>query len=170
LPLEKEADDMRVSPFATVAVFALASCCGAGCSPRPTPADRTIGIHLYRQTNPPNKCVVSFDNVNLKDPANAVVYTGHKVIWEVTKNDCGDLKKVTKKALGLQHLNLKGQPASWIKDCNALDSVPGQFSSPPRFLCDIPKLPNEELGQYEYGIDGDDVDPSDPGLDVQRGH
>lgn len=91
---------MRVSPVVTVAAFALASCFGAGCtspppapSPTPTPIptptpeptprakDLTIGIHLYRQPDPPKKCVVSFNVPDLKEAKNAVAYTGYQVIW-----------------------------------------------------------------------------------------
>lgn len=50
--------------------------------------------------------------------------------------------------------------------------MPGEFVTPPDIRCFIPPYetdPKDILGQYEYGIDGDDVEPSDPDLDVKRG-
>jgi hypothetical protein len=170
---------MRACPLVTATAIAVVSWVGAGCSPRPTPSptpsptphDLTIGIHLFRQAEPPKKCLVSFDNADFKLAQHAVAYTGFNVTWQVTKNDCGDLKKLKKKALGLKYLKVKGgQTAKWIKNCTDLSDVPGQFSSPPAFLCQIPVADEGDIeGLYEYEIDGDSVEPKDPDLDVKRG-
>jgi len=170
---------MRVSLLVTVVAIALAGCGGRTPSPSPTPTAAptpspspthvTIGIHLHRQVDPPRKCLATLDDSSMKT---AVVYTGFQVIWPVTKNECGDLQKITKKALGLKFLKHQsdGRPAKWFKDCSVLNSVPARSSGPLSFGCLIPdKTVPDVLGLYEYEIDGDSVEPQDPGLDVRPG-
>ena len=183
---------MRIAPLVKATAIALACCVGPACSqrptatppppptttltpaPTPTESDVTIDIHLYPQPDHSQKCAVSFD-----DPAakSAVAYTGYQVIWRVTRNECGDIKKGAAKALGFKFLKRvsDGQPAKWHKRCTTLPFVPGVFDTPPQIVCFIPSKDDKDMplkdveGKYEYEIDGDDVDPVDPGLDVKPG-
>jgi|OpeIllAssembly_1097287.scaffolds.fasta_scaffold788386_2 hypothetical protein len=174
---------MRVSPFVAVAAIALVGCAAPQASPpptptptptatptpSPTPSNVTIGIHLHRQPDPPRKCLVTIDDAGWK---HATAYTGFQVIWEVTKNDCGDVKKGNRKALGLRFLKdkPKQQPAPWFHRCSTLPFVPGEFTKGPQFGCSIPPVASGTIeGKYEYEIDGDFVEPLDPELDVKRG-
>jgi hypothetical protein len=125
-----------------------------------------------------DKCVVRFAESRFKDPAVAVAYTAHAVIWQVTKNDCGERKreKPDGKALGLKYLRRKGstEPAPWLGRCQHLNLVPGRFRTPPAFRCDIPSAQSggwdgsDEVQIYEYEIDGDAVEPLDPGIGVKK--
>jgi hypothetical protein len=185
---------MRIAPLVKATAIVLACCVAPACSqqttatppppptttlpptptPSPTPSDVTIDVHLQRQPDPPRKCVVSFDDQEAKS---AVAYAGYEVIWRVTKNECGDVKKGSNKAFGLGSLNHAhgGQPAKWHKRCTTLPFVPAVFDTPPQVVCFIPSMNDGEFkktdveGQYEYELDGDDVKPVDPGLDVRPG-
>jgi hypothetical protein len=188
LLLEKEADAMRVSPLLTAAVIALTNCVAPGCTPsrpptptptptpsptpRPTETDLTIGINLQLDLSK-KKCVVGFD---LPAAKSAVAYTGYQVIWRITKNECGDLKKkeiFPNKALGLRFLRDKAKKhdAKWSDRCTTLPFVPREFVTPPEIRCFIPwEAEGNIVDLYEYGLDGDSVEPLDPELDVRKGH
>jgi hypothetical protein len=180
---------MRVAPLVKATAIALACCCGAGCSPNPTPSptqtpaptptppptpitsasDVTIDIHLYRQPDPPRRCVVAFDNPDTK---RAVAYTGYQVIWRVTQNECGDVKKGALKALGLKFIRHQhgGPPAKWRDQCTTLPFVPAVFDTPPQVVCFVSSATEGDVeGEYEYELNGDSVDPVDPDLDVRPG-
>jgi hypothetical protein len=147
----------------------------AGCTPQqpPPPKGEDLNVNVLLALDS-NKCVVRFRDVDLKKADRAIAWTGHSVIWHVVGNDCGERKKINKKALGLRYMRLKGtgEPAPWFKDCKALDNVPpgggGEFS------CAIPSSKTEgwrwtdDVLIYEYEIDGDEVEPGDPGIGVKR--
>lgn len=174
---------MRVAPLVKAAAIAIACWVGVGCaqpprptptptpSPTPTPAasDLTIDINLSPDEKK-KKCVVRFDVPAAKEAARAVAYTGYQVIWRVTSNRCGDKKKGGGKALGLKSLKGKKDQMDWLDRCTTLPFVPAVFDKPPQIVCFIPwKADGDIVGEYEYFVDGDDVDPLDPGLDVRPG-
>jgi hypothetical protein len=153
---------------AVLSLAAVTACATGAHEPGGTPKDLTIGVVLVREGN---KCVVRFADASFKHETKAIAWTDHAVIWEVRTNGCGELKKISRKALGLKHLKLKatGAPAAWRDRCSGLDFVPARIHTPLPFRCHIPsaKEGNWE-GVYEYEIDGDSVEPVDPGVDVRR--
>jgi hypothetical protein len=153
---------MRSSLFVPLVVIVLGGCP----SKAETPVDRTIGIVLARKGD---RCVVDLEDSHLKDPKNAVAYTNHRVIWQVVRNECGELRKITGKALGLKFLKLRdtGEQAAWFNSCRPLDLVPATGTVD--FDCRIPSSGTGHWeGVYDYAIDGDSVDPGDPGIGVKR--
>ncbi len=157
---------MRLTIVASVALTALARCA----APQPGANDLKIDVVLAMDKG---KCVVRFAEPSLKDPTHAVAYTAHAVIWQVRSNACGEKAKTRPdgKALGLRFLRLRGatEPARWFDRCQPLNLVPGRFKTPPAFRCDIPSSETGTWeGVYEYEIDGDSVEPVDPGIGVKR--
>jgi hypothetical protein len=162
---------MRLIPAVPLAVIALAACA----PPPETPRDLTIDIVLAMERD---KCVVRFVDTRLKEPKNAVAWTNHQVIWRVLRNACGEkVGQKGGKALGLRHLKRKanGKSALWFERCEQLHVVPAVFKTPPEIRCYIPSAkawPEGELledhNEYEYEIDGDSVEPVDPGTDIRR--
>jgi hypothetical protein len=162
---------MRSMLVAPLVVTALASCASKNPPPPPAGQDLTIDVALALDNG---KCVVRFKDADLKKADRAVAWTGHSLIWHVVGNDCGDKKKIGKKALGLKYMKLKstGEPAPWFKNCKSLDHVPpgggGDVS------CVIPSSKTEgwqwtdDVLIYEYVIDGDEVDPGDPDVGIRR--
>ena len=165
---------MRLTPAVPVVLIALAAC-----SPPPDqPRDLTIDLVLVQETG---KCVVRFADTRLKDPNYAVAWTNHQIIWRVVRNGCGEkaTEKANGKALGLRLLKAKGKPESvkWFRRCPPLTLVPASFKTPPEIRCFIPSakdwpadepLQEREKNEYEYEIDGDSVEPVDPGVDIRR--
>jgi hypothetical protein len=157
---------MRLKAVLPLAV--LTACTAGVHQPGGTPKDLTIGVVLAREGN---KCVVRFADTSFKHERKAIAWTDHALIWEVRSNGCGELKKLSGKALGLKHLKLKatGAPAAWRDRCSALDFVPATIHTPLCMRCDIPSSQTGNWeGVYEYEIDGDSVEPVDPGVDVKR--
>jgi len=155
---------MRLTLVAPLVVTALASC--ASKAAPPPGADLTIAVFLAMDGN---KCIVRFEDTGLKNADRAIAWTNHAVIWQVTNKDCGEKTKIDKKALGLQYLKVKstGKPAAWFKDCTKLDRVPATGTV--EFRCRIPSSATGKWeGVYEYVIDGDSVEPADPGIGVKK--
>jgi hypothetical protein len=164
---------MRLIPAVALALTGLATC---STPPRASePNDLKIDLALALEGG---KCVVRFVDTRLKEPAHAVAWTNHQVIWRIVKNGCGE-KTAEKggKALGLRHLKRKatGNPTLWFDRCDLLKIIPAEFKTPPEFRCYIPSKdawprgePLEEHNEYEYEIDGDSVEPLDPGTDIRR--
>ena len=157
---------MRSTLVTPLVVIAL-----AGCGSQPEKFDDLkIDVVLALEKG---KCVVRFAEPRFKDPQVAIAYTAHAVIWHVKRNDCGEKtrEKPEGKALGLRYLRRRGstEPASWFGRCQPLSLVPARFRTPPVFRCDIPSSAQEGVeGLYEYEIDGDSIEPLDPGVDVKR--
>jgi hypothetical protein len=158
---------MRLTFVAPLVVAAVASC---GAQP-PKGEDLTIDVFLAMDGN---RCVVRFQDPRRKDAERAVAWTNHTVTWRVVRNGCGEKTKIDKKALGLKHLKRKGTGAAppWFQQCTKLDRVPAQ--GPVEFKCPIPSVKaggweeDEKIQVYEYEIDGDAVEPVDPGIGVKR--
>ena len=162
---------MRLTPAVPVVLIALAAC-----SPPPDqPRDLTIDLVLVQEGN---RCTVRFVDTRLKDPARAIAWTNHQLIWRVLRNSCGEkLALRDGKALGLRHLKRKdtGSPAVWLDRCTPLPVIPAEFRTPPEIRCYIPSAKNWPAGErlddvirYEYEIGGDSVEPVDPGVDIRR--
>ena len=154
---------MRLKAVVSLIPVALATCGGG-----PSGRDLTIDVFLALEGN---KCVVRFTDTGLKDARRAIAWTNHAVTWRVVRNDCGEKTKIDKKALGLKHLKVKstGAPAAWFDQCSKLDHVPARIQDPVAFKCQIPSSQTGRWeGLYEYEIDGDSIEPLDPGLDVKR--
>jgi hypothetical protein len=160
---------MRLNPVVPLVLTTLATCAPVPSPPPETRAkDLTIGLVLALDGK---KCVVRFADTGLKDAANAIAYTDHNVIWQVLSNACGEKTKAVAKALGLKYLKVKktGNPATWSGRCTTLDIIPARIHTPLSFWCAIPSsLTGQGDETYEYEIDGDSVEPVDPGLDVRR--
>jgi hypothetical protein len=158
-----------------VVVAALAGCSAKPSStPPPPPKGGNLTIEVALERNNKNKCVVRIQNPNLKDAQNAKVDTAHTLTWKVVGNDCGEKTKISKKALGLKSMKLKGttDSAFWLKDCSDLPRVP--VGGGVEFHCPIPTSTNPDwhwkgdYQTYEYEIDGDEVEPGDPDVGIRR--
>jgi hypothetical protein len=163
---------MRVTPLVPLLLVALATCKPVAPPPTKGPTDLTIDIVLALDHN---RCVVRFADTSFKSEQKAVAWTKHAVVWRVTANACGEKKKSTLKALGLKHFKLRnnGTAPAWLASrCSTLSFVPDSIGEPPQFRCDIPSIDDQETppepGIYDYAIDGDSVEPADPGLDLRR--
>jgi len=157
---------MRLNPAVPLVLVTLATCASA--PPEPKGEDLTIGVVLALEGN---KCVVRFVDPGLKDERRAIAWTGHKLTWQVQSNACGEKTKSVAKALGLKHLKLKetGAPAAWFRQCGTLDHIPAKIEGSVSFECRIPSSKTGKWeGVYEYEIDGDSVEPVDPGVDIRR--
>jgi hypothetical protein len=157
---------MRLTPAVVLVAVALPACARAPIAP--PPRDLNIDIALALRGN---KCVVSFVDQALKDPRKAIAHTDHAIVWRVVRNDCGEKQKVSSKALGLKHLRRQGaaEPAPWLGRCGALNLVPARIETPPEFRCDVPSSSTGTWeGVYDYEIDGDAIEPLDPGVDIRR--
>ncbi len=163
---------MRLTLVAPVILTALATCSSKSSPPPPPPGqDLTIEVALVLDNN---KCLARLKDTTKKDAANAIGWTNHAVIWKVVANDCGEKKKINKKALGLKSMKLKstGEVPPWFKDCKPLDDVPPGGGGD--FRCQIPSSKDwrwerpDETKIYEYVIDGDEVEPGDPDLGIKR--
>lgn len=155
---------MRLNAVVPLVLLALATCARG----QPSGKDLTIDVVLALEGN---KCVVRFADTGLKDERRAIAWTAHSVIWQVQSNACGEKTKSVAKALGLKYLKRKknGEPAAFFKECSKLDHIPAKIEGPLFFECKIPSSSTGNLeGIYEYEIDGDSVEPVDPGLDVRR--
>jgi len=153
---------MRLSAFVPLVLVTLMTCAG------PPGKDLTIDVVLALDGN---KCVVRFVDPGLKDAGHAIAWTAHAVTWQVRSNDCGEKKKTVAKALGLKHLKFKenGKTPEWFAQCTTLDAIPAKVQAPLAFKCPIPSFQTGVwIGLYEYEIDGDSVEPADPGLDIRR--
>jgi len=163
---------MRLIPAVALALTGLATC---STPPRASePNDLKIDLALALEGG---KCVVRFVDTRLKEPAHAVAWTNHLLIWRIVRNDCGEkLADKGGKALGLRYLKRKdnGNPARWFDRCGVLNVVPTRFKTPPEIRCYIPSAETwpADRGQldgvHEYEIDGDSVEPLDPGTDIRR--
>jgi hypothetical protein len=159
---------MRLAAAVPLALVALVACKGR-------PADLKIDVLLEMQNG---KCVVRFAKPRLKDAKVAIGYTGHAVIWEVKRNGCGEKtrNKEGAKALGLKFLKRRGaaEAPKWFDTCQWINVVPSRFQTPPAFRCDVPSTKDQpwegtdEIQFYEYEIDGNSVEPADPGLGIKR--
>jgi len=161
---------MRLTLVAPVVVTALASC-ASKTPPPPKGENLTMEVVLAMDNN---KCVVRLKDSGLKDAKRAIGWTNHTVTWKVVGNDCGEKTKINKKALGLKSMKLKGtaDSAFWLKGCSDLPRVPPGGGV--EFNCPIPTSTDpgwhwtvdEQI--YDYEIDGDEVEPGDPGLGIKR--
>jgi hypothetical protein len=169
---------MRLALAAPVALLALATCTAHVAPPLLPPDDLRIDLALAQENG---KCVVRFEDTHLKDPRYAIAWTNHQIIWRVVRNGCGEkaTEKANGKALGLRLLKAKGktEPVKWFRRCPPLSLVPASFKTPPEIRCYIPslndwptdeRLNERERNEYEYEIDGDSVEPVDPGVDIRR--
>jgi hypothetical protein len=155
---------MRLGPVVPLVLAALSTCAPG----QPSGKNLTIDVVLALEGN---RCVVRFADTALKDERRAIAWTAHSVIWKVQSNGCGEKTKTVAKALGLKYLKRKktGTPAAWLDQCSKLDHIPARIEAPLLFECKIPSSKTGDWeGIYEYEIDGDSVEPVDPGLDVKR--
>lgn len=159
---------MRLNPAVPLVLVALTTCAPVTPTLAPKPTDLTIDLDLVLDGK---KCAVRFADTGLKDPGRAIAHTSHNVFWRVRSNACGEKTKAVAKALGLKFLKVKktGKPAAWSGRCTTLDLIPAKIHTPLSFWCAIPSSKTGDWeGLYEYEIDGDSVEPLDPGLDVRR--
>ena len=166
---------MRLAGAVPLALITLATCAPAQSPPRHS--DLKIDVVLVKDGG---RCVVQFADAGDKDARKAVTSTAHAVVWRVVDNSCGEIKKNTAKALGLKFLKARksGAPPFWLRDyCSSLPFIPAKVQTPLTFRCDIPSVDDPGWGkewegveniEYDYEIDGDSVEPVDPGLDVKR--
>ena len=159
---------MRLNPAVPLVLVALTTCAPVSPPSEPRAKDLTIDLDLVLHGK---KCAVRFADTGLKDPQRAIAHTNHNVFWRVRSNACGEKTKGVAKALGLKFLKVKktGNPAAWSGRCTTLDLIPAKIQTPLSFWCAIPSSQTGDWeGIYEYEIDGDSIEPLDPGLDVKR--
>ena len=157
---------MRLNPAVPLVLVALTTCARVTPTLAPKPTDLTIDLVLVLDGK---KCVVRFADTGLKDAGHAIAFTDHNVFWQVRSNACGEKTKAVAKALGLKFLKKTGTPAAWSSRCTTLDLIPARIHTPLSFWCAIPSAQTGPWeGIYEYEIDGDSVEPLDPGLDVRK--